>query len=175
MTTSDYINLIQYYWQNPEAVNRLDQFKLSHLRGKEPQTLGHQDRAELIPVLEIEKAIGVQPIETISIHPNKPLYQACRAMVESKARRIPLIDVDDETKRAMVISVVTQYRILKFVAVNVGETKYLRKPLKHLKLGTYKHLETARMESPVFDVIHQLVNNSISSVPIINSDGKLCH
>lgn len=120
---------------------------------------------------EIEKAIGVQPLETISIHPNRPLYEACRAMLDSKARRIPLIDVDDETKRPMVVSVVTQYRILKFVAVNVSETQLLRKPLKNLKLGSYRHLETARMETPVFDVIHQLVNNSISSVPIVNSDG----
>ena len=120
---------------------------------------------------EIEKAIGVQPLETISIHPTRPLYEACRAMLDSKARRIPLIDVDDETKRAMVVSVVTQYRILKFVAVNVSETQLLRKPLKSLKLGSYRHLETARMETPVFDVIHQLVNNSISSVPIVNSDG----
>lgn len=84
---------------------------------------------------------------------------------------MPLIDVDDETKRAMVVSVVTQYRILKFVAVNVSDTQLLRKPLKHLKLGTYKNLETATMETPVFEVIHQLVNNSISSVPILNSDG----
>ncbi|KAL8638166.1 MAG: hypothetical protein Q9228_004652 [Teloschistes exilis] len=33
LTTSDYINLIQYYWQNPDAVNRIDQFKLNSLRG----------------------------------------------------------------------------------------------------------------------------------------------
>ena len=121
---------------------------------------------------DIEKAIGVQPLETISIHPQRPLYEACRSMLESKARRIPLVDVDDETRRAMVVSVVTQYRILKFVAVNVSETQLLRKPLKHLKLGTYCNLETARMETPVFDVIHQLVKDSISSVPIVNSDGK---
>ncbi|MDI1489361.1 MAG: AMP-activated serine/threonine-protein kinase regulatory subunit [Ramalina farinacea] len=152
LTTSDYLNLIQYYWQNPEAVNRIDQFNLSSLR-------------------DIEKAIGVQPLETISIHPQRPLYEACRSMLESKARRIPLVDVDDETRRAMVVSVVTQYRILKFVAVNVSETQLLRKPLKHLKLGTYRNLETARMETPVFDVIHQLVKDSISSVPIVNSDG----
>ena len=92
-------------------------------------------------------------------------------MLESRARRIPLVDIDDETKRAMVVSVVTQYRILKFVAVNVGETQLLRKPLKHLKLGTYKNLETAKMETPVFDIIHQLVNCNISAVPILNSDG----
>lgn len=92
-------------------------------------------------------------------------------MIQSRAHRIPLVDVDDETKRAMVVSVVTQYRILKFVAVNVSETQMLRKPLKHLKLGTYKNLETATMETPVFGVIHQLVEHSISSVPILNSDG----
>ncbi len=127
----------------------------------------------LIPQQDIEKSLGVQPLETVSIHPDRPLYDACRKMLESRARRMPLIDVDDETKRAMVVSVVTQYRILKFVAVNVSDTQLLRKPLKHLKLGTYKNLETAKMESSVFEVIHQLVNNSISSVPILNSDGIL--
>ena len=126
----------------------------------------------LIFMSDIEKAIGVQPLETVSIHPQRPLYEACRSMLESKARRIPLIDVDDETRRAMVVSVVTQYRILKFVAVNVSETQLLRKPLRHLKLGTYKDLQTAKMETPVFEVIHQLVNYSISSIPILNTDGK---
>lgn len=94
-------------------------------------------------------------------------------MLESRARRIPLVDIDDETKRAMVVSVITQYRILKFVAVNVSETQLLRKPLRLLNLGTYKNLETAKMETPVFEVIHQLVNCNISSVPILNSDGML--
>lgn len=171
LTTSDYLNLIQYYWQNPEAVSRIDQFKLNSLRGKSQ----YQSNANLLLILQqdIERAIGVQPLETISIHPQKPLYEACRRMLESRARRMPLVDIDDETKRAMVVSVVTQYRILKFVAVNVSETQLLRKPLKHLKLGTYKNLETAKMETPVFEVIHQLVNSAISSVPILNSDGKL--
>lgn len=92
-------------------------------------------------------------------------------MLESRARRIPLVDVDDETQRAMIISVVTQYRILKFVAVNVTETRMLRKPLKDLNLGSYENLLTARMGTPVIDVIHKLVKNNISSVPILNSEG----
>lgn len=81
------------------------------------------------------------------------------------------MDVDDETQRAMIISVVTQYRILKFVAVNVTETRMLRKPLKDLKLGTYENLETAKMGTPVIEVIHKLVKHNISSVPILNSEG----
>ena len=173
LTTSDYLNLIQYYWQNPEAVSRIDQFKLNSLRGEPKYPYQSNASPLLISVSDIERAIGVQPLETVSIHPEKPLYEACRRMLESRARRMPLVDIDDETKRAMVVSVVTQYRILKFVAVNVSETQLLRKPLKHLKLGTYKNLETAKMETPVFEVIHQLVNSAISSVPILNSDGNM--
>jgi 5'-AMP-activated protein kinase, regulatory gamma subunit len=120
---------------------------------------------------EIERAIGVHPIETVSIHPLKPLYEACRKMLESRARRIPLLDEDDETNRSMVVSVVTQYRILKFIAVNVKETQMLRKPLRDLNVGTYRNLQTTKMESPVMDVIHMLVKYSISSIPILDHDG----
>lgn len=169
LTTSDYINLIQYYWQNPDAVNRIDQFKLNSLRGMSHGRLWCP--ISLTWEQDIERAIGVSPLETASIHPLKPLYEACRRMLETRARRIPLVDMDDETGRAMVVSVVTQYRILKFVAVNVHETQFLRKPLRHLKLGTYKDLVTASMETSVFEIIHKLVNYNVSSIPILNSDG----
>ncbi|KAF2867636.1 hypothetical protein BDV95DRAFT_597849 [Massariosphaeria phaeospora] len=155
LTTSDYINVIQYYWQNPDALARIDQFRLDSLR-------------------EIERALGVAPIETISIHPDRPLYDACRKMLESRARRIPLVDVDDETHRTMVVSVITQYRILKFIAVNVKDTQKLRKTLKEVvKVGTYASLATAHMDTPVMDCIHMLVKKSISSVPIIDNDGTV--
>jgi hypothetical protein len=83
-------------------------------------------------------------------------------MLESRARRIPIVDSDDETRRTMVVSVITQYRILKFIAVNVKETQKLRKPLKELNVGTYEDLATASMDTPVMDVIHMLVRKSIS-------------
>ena len=152
LTTSDYINVIQYYWQNPDALAQVDQFRLNSLR-------------------DIEKAIGVQPIETVSVHPLQSLYTACRRMLESRARRIPLVDVDDETQRAMIVSVLTQYRILKFVAVNVKDTQNLRKPLRDIDCGTYGDLQTATMETPVMDVIHLLVKYSISNVPILDPEG----
>ncbi|CAG5164758.1 uncharacterized protein ALTATR162_LOCUS6692 [Alternaria atra] len=154
LTTSDYINVIQYYWQNPDALARVDQFRLNSLR-------------------DIEKALGVKPIETISIHPDRPVYEACRKMLESRARRIPIVDSDDETRRTMVVSVITQYRILKFIAVNVKETQKLRKPLKELNVGTYEDLATASMDTPVMDVIHMLVKKSISSVPILDRAGTV--
>jgi 5'-AMP-activated protein kinase regulatory gamma subunit len=93
-------------------------------------------------------------------------------MLDSRARRIPLVDIDDETKREMVVSVVTQYRILKFIAVNVTETEMLKKTVSEIGLGTYGHLQTATMDTPVIDVIHMMVKKSISSVPIV--DENMC-
>nr|XP_001401245.2 nuclear protein SNF4 [Aspergillus niger CBS 513.88] len=152
LTTSDYINVIQYYYQNPEALNQIDQFRLDSLR-------------------EVEKALHVAPPETISIDPERPLYEACRRMLESRARRIPLVTFDSQTDRALVLSVLTQYRILKFVAVNVNDTQKLRKPLGEILLGSYHNIAVASMDTPVIDVIHILVSRSISSVPIINTEG----
>jgi len=92
-------------------------------------------------------------------------------MLESRARRIPLVTNDSQTDRSHVLSVITQYRILKFVAVNVSDTQMLRRPLGELLIGTYDNLATASMDTPVIDVIHILVERSISSVPILNSEG----
>ena len=144
--------MVQYYWQNPDALAQIDQFKLNSLR-------------------DIERALGVTPIETVSIHPLKTLYEACRRMLESRARRIPLVDTDDETHREMVVSVLTQYRILKFVSVNVKETQMLRKPLRDVGIGSYENLSYAYMDSPVMEVIQALVRRSISSVPILDKEG----
>ena len=174
LTTSDYINVIQYYFQNPAALNQIDQFRLDSLRGASWAPVSSDRVSKLICGLEVEKALGVAPPETISIDPERPLYEACRRMLESRARRIPLVTHDSQTDRALVLSVVTQYRILKFVAVNVSDTQKLRKPLGELLLGSYHNLATASMDTPVIDVIHILVERSISSVPILNSEGRLC-
>ena len=123
---------------------------------------------------DIERAIGVLPLETVSVHPMRPLYEACRRMLKTRARRIPLVDVDDETGREMVVSVITQYRILKFIAVNNEKhTMLLKKPVREQGLGTYSNLATADMNSSVLDVIHLMVRHNISAVPIIDKGNKV--
>ncbi|KAH8845982.1 hypothetical protein MCOR27_007139 [Pyricularia oryzae] len=155
LTSTDYINVIQYYCQYPSRLDEVDQFRLSSLR-------------------KIEKAIGVIPPETISIHPMRPLYEACVRMNATRARRIPLIDVDDETGRETVVSVITQYRILKFIAVNnENYSQLLRKPVRECGLGTYDNIFTARMSHSVLDVINLMVSYSISSVPIVDKDNRV--
>jgi 5'-AMP-activated protein kinase regulatory gamma subunit len=127
----------------------------------------------LTHIADVEKAINVQPLESISVHPSRALYDACRQMLKTRARRIPLVDVDDETGREMVVSVITQYRILKFIAVNVTETEMLKKSVSEIGIGTYGDLKTADMDTPVIDVIHMMVDKNISSVPILDETGRV--
>ncbi|CAN3356777.1 5'-AMP-activated protein kinase subunit gamma [Diutina catenulata] len=155
LTSSDFVNVIQYYFQHPNKFELVDQLTLDGLR-------------------DIEQAIGAEPIETISIHPFKSLYEACVKMLQSRARRIPLIDEDEKTHREIVVSVLTQYRILKFVALNCKETKMLLKPIRDLPgLGTVRDISTCTMSTPVLEIIHLLTEKSVSSVPVVDDQGKL--
>ncbi|ODQ68606.1 nuclear protein SNF4 [Nadsonia fulvescens var. elongata DSM 6958] len=155
LTASDYINVIQYYFQHQEKMDAVEHFSLEGLR-------------------EIEKSIGADPIENKAIHPMKPLFDACVDMIDSKARRIPLIDTDEQSGREIIVSVLTQYRILKFVALNCKETRNLLKPLKDLEtsFGRYDNLASANMNTPVIEVIHMLAKFGISSVPIVDEQTK---
>ena len=169
LTSTDYINVIQYYWQFPDKLNQVDGFRLDSLRGSDPRNFPCEGPTD--SVLEIEQAIGATQIETVSVNPMVPLYEACRRMLGSRARRIPLIDIDDETQQEMVVSVLTQFRILKFIAFNVRETRQLRKPLRELDMVTDREIATAQMHTPVMTVIHMLVQRDISSVPIVDNNG----
>ncbi|KAF4341638.1 nuclear snf4 [Fusarium beomiforme] len=155
LTSTDFINVIQYYCQFPDEFSKLDQFRLSSLR-------------------DIEKAIGAIPIETVSVHPSKPLYEACRHILESRARQISLVDIDSETNKEMVVSVITQYHILKFIAINnEHNTVLLKKTVRDISLGTYSGIATALMSSSVLDVVHLMVKHSISCIPIVDSHGRV--
>lgn len=47
------------------------------------------------------------------------MLDACKYLIQTHARRLPLIDEDSQTSGEVVISVLTQYRVLKFIAMNV--------------------------------------------------------
>ena len=49
----------------------------------------------------------------------------------------------------------------------------LRKKLCEIRLGTYKGVATASMESTIFDVISLMSEKGVASIPIVDQDG-LC-
>jgi len=95
-------------------------------------------------------------------------------MLKTRARRIPLVDTDDETGRETVISVITQYRILKFIAVNnEHNTVQLKKTVREIGMGTYGVLATANMDDSVLSVIDTMVKRNISAIPIVDAQMRV--
>lgn len=153
LTVNDYLNVVRYYNLHTDKLKDVDNLLLSDLK-------------------EVEQVLQVRSPETISTSPEAILYDALKKQLLSRARRIPLVSYDSESQRTMVVSVITQYRILKFIAINVSETDKLRKPLKAIRLGTYENVFRCSMEATVLDVIDEMVTRNISSVPVCTTDGK---
>jgi len=72
-----------------------------------------------MPCSDIEKSLGVATPPLIHEHPSAPLYDAAQRLIQTHARRLPLLDNDSETGHQVIVSVLTQYRLLKFIAINV--------------------------------------------------------
>jgi 5'-AMP-activated protein kinase regulatory gamma subunit len=96
LTVSDFINLIQYYYySNSSSYDEIETIQISELKDKHHEIWVNQQKH--------------------SIHPMATLYDAAIVMSETRAHRIPLV-----IKNREIISVITQYRLLKFVANNVS-------------------------------------------------------
>ncbi|PWN46744.1 hypothetical protein IE53DRAFT_336522 [Violaceomyces palustris] len=121
LTVNDIIHLIQYYYKNSNydnAAKDVDGFRLERLR-------------------DIEDTLHVPPPPLLSVHPLRPLYDACQLLIKTHARRLPLLDYDEQTGMETVVSVLTQYRVLKFIAMNCRETAALCRSIRSLGIGTY--------------------------------------
>jgi hypothetical protein len=99
----------------------------------------------------------------------KPLFDACRLLIQTHARRLPLIDQDDQTGKEVVLSVLTQYRVLKFMAVNVslvGATSLTLTKIRHVVSGNglSKRLSAGSRDR---DIRHSLI--STSREPVLSS------
>jgi len=172
LTVLDIIHLIQYYYRTTTsydyATTDVDTFRLESLR-------------------DIERELGVATPPLLSDHPSSSLYDAGKLLIQTHARRLPLLDHDTETGQEVIVSVLTQYRMLKFIAINCHkEITQLNQPLRNLRIGTfvakppgepkdgpnpYAPIATANLDTTVFNVVHMFSEKSIAAVPIIDEDG----
>lgn len=107
-------------------------------------------------LIDIEKSLGVATPPLLREHPSSTLYDAAKLLIQTHARRLPLLDYDTETGHELIVSVLTQYRLLKFISINVfnprhpyresvltlflqctREIQQLHLSLRKLKIGTY--------------------------------------
>ncbi|KAG6850499.1 hypothetical protein H0H93_012500 [Arthromyces matolae] len=172
LTVLDIIHLIQYYYHTANydtASADVETLRLEALR-------------------DIEKELGVATPPLLREHPSSTLYDASKLLIQTHARRLPLLDSDTETGHEVIVSVLTQYRLLKFISINCHkEIQQLHLSLRKLKIGTYVHstspenipegsnpyypIATASLKTPVFDVVHMFSERAISAVPIVDDEG----
>ncbi|PPR06896.1 hypothetical protein CVT24_011586 [Panaeolus cyanescens] len=188
LTVLDIIHLIQYYYRTASydyAAADVETFRLESLRGLSTSAIPTSNFTH--QSLDIEKELGVDQPPLLREHPSSSLYDAARLLIQTHARRLPLLDHDTETGHEVIASVLTQYRLLKFISINCHkEIQQLHIPLRRLKIGTYvanlRHevpegqnpyypIATASLNTPVFDVVHMFSERSISAVPIIDEEG----
>ena len=126
LTVLDMIHLIQYYYRTASydyAAADVETFRLESLRGNFMKQLPLN-----FPYLrfsEIENELGVAQPPLLSEHPSSTLYDAATRLIQTHARRLPLLDNDSETGHEVIVSVLTQYRLLKFISINVGSPSLL--------------------------------------------------
>ena len=122
LTVLDLIHLIQYYYRTASydfAATDVETLRLEALRGANPN-ISSLIHPELIQLSGIEKELGVAPPPLLRQHPMSSLYDAAQVLIQTHAGRLPLLDNDTETGHETIVSTLTQYRLLKFISINVS-------------------------------------------------------
>ncbi|KAJ2159897.1 AMP-activated serine/threonine-protein kinase regulatory subunit [Coemansia sp. RSA 552] len=156
LTTTDLVNLIQYYYSNfsySEAIEDLGQVQLENYK-------------------ELLMRFKSRQTNTLCANPLDTLYEVSRRLLATDYSALALVDEDTETGNDVIVSVLSIYRILNFMAVNIDDKKKLKQhSLYDLQIGTYGDLVTATMDVSVIDIIRMFVENNISVVPILDDSG----
>lgn len=160
LTLTDFINCIQY------QINK-------------SKSTGGNSGDNIVELLELKDLYKLETdvnfpykMDDVNIHPFQTLFQACLEMSKSNARRISLIDFDEDTGKHIVISVLTQYRILKFLTLNCREIRFLKKKVGDLGImKQFTDLKYCKVDTPVMEVIELLSNKGVSSIPIVEQVG----
>ncbi|KAJ3126227.1 AMP-activated serine/threonine-protein kinase regulatory subunit [Nowakowskiella sp. JEL0407] len=152
LSVTDFINLIIYYYDHASyeaAIEEIEQLQISTLRE-----------------FEIKLCL-LSPI-CITIHPSDSLFDAAKLLMQNNLHRLPMLDTSEEGE--IIVSVITQYKILKYLAANNNDEALMTKTLRELNIGTYTNLQVAYPNTPLIEILHMFISKKISAVPIVAED-----
>ena len=157
LTVTDFIRLILYYFESSasleSALAEIDKLTISALRDLERDVL---------------KCL---PTNSITIHPSESLCEASKLLLNNQLHRLPLIDSTPTSDT--IVSVLTQSKILRFIAANEVNQTLLEKTIGELGLGTFENLITIEPSTQLIEILLIFIDKRISSVPIVDSDGTV--
>ncbi|KAJ1679886.1 AMP-activated serine/threonine-protein kinase regulatory subunit [Spiromyces aspiralis] len=158
LTTTDLVNLIQYYYANfslADALDNLNEIQLDNYQG-------------------LLKRYKSRDTNTLCANPLETLYDISKRILYTDYSALALVDEDKDTGAQVVVSMLSIYQILNFMAMNFSEKKQMKRySLYDLNIGTYGNLVTATLSTSVIDIVNLFVENNISVVPILNEEGAV--
>ncbi|KRY22693.1 5'-AMP-activated protein kinase subunit gamma-2, partial [Trichinella patagoniensis] len=107
----------------------------------------------------------------VTLHSNAKLIEAITLLNSSRLHRIPITD----TYSGNFMYMLSIWSILKFLHQYLIRPRLstlplpqdMYKPLDHFKFGTWENVHRAKGEDTVSDVLHVLLNNRISCLPVV--------
>ncbi|GMM51433.1 AMP-activated serine/threonine-protein kinase regulatory subunit [Starmerella bacillaris] len=154
LTANDFVNALRFYENQPKLLDELNTLKLEDLS-------------------RVEEEIGATKIENYNVSPHLSLNEAYKYLIKARTHRVALVDEDPTSKRKIVVSVLTQYRLLRFVALNCKETQMMKTAIGDLGLGTYSNIVTTTMDTSLTEVVRQLSNIGVSALPVVDDQYRL--
>ncbi|OMJ20229.1 5'-AMP-activated protein kinase subunit gamma [Smittium culicis] len=158
VSSNNLVNIIQYYYINfslAEAIDDINSIKLS----------GYID------VLFENYSISTTQLKN---SPLESLYKISKQLISKNCSSIVLVDTDPISKTDVLASTLSTYQIIQFISSNITEKDIFKShTLFELGIGTYQKKISVTMETKVFDVVSLFIENDISVVPVLDSDGTL--
>jgi CBS domain-containing protein len=112
------------------------------------------------------------PDSFIFLSPSCSLFEAAKALLEHEVHRLPLIDSTNDSQS--VIAVLTQFKILRFIAMNCAATHpFLECSLQELQLGTFENIDSIRPSTPLSEALNLILSKNISAIPVVDEDDKV--
>ncbi|KAI9189123.1 AMP-activated serine/threonine-protein kinase regulatory subunit [Blastocladiella emersonii ATCC 22665] len=113
------------------------------------------------------------PAPAFRVHPMHSVLEASQTMLQYHLHHVPLIDADSLTRQETIVSVLTGFKILKFLACNCPMTRTLTGTISELGIGTFWKVQTVSPAATALDAIRLLVDENVSALPVVDSAGRL--
>ena len=106
----------------------------------------------------------------VASHADTTLLEACDKMRRYRRRFLPVVAPEG----CSVLAVATHVDVLDFFVSNFrDERRLFDQPVAELGIGTFANLATVTRETPLKDVLRLLEERDISSVPVVDANGRV--
>ncbi|KAI9011734.1 hypothetical protein DFJ74DRAFT_684444 [Hyaloraphidium curvatum] len=157
LTVTDFIKLIRHEY---------------HTQSSYESAMEEIRQCTIQQMKDIHRRNQSHPSSLHSIHPMKSLFDCAQSMVKNQVNRMPLVDRDGHNE--IVLGLVSQYKVLRFIAANFNDPDRMDLALRDLNIGTFgEKVARVTYDTPWIQVLDMFVHRGISAVPIVDHNDEV--